>query len=96
MLRAEVIETLLYGCVTWSLSKADYGRLREVHHKMLLRYLGWRKRKRKYHIISYASALLSQDNSESVEATVRRRRLMFAGFVTRMEERMPKRVMFGE
>ena len=41
MLKAEVLETLLYGCVTSS--KADYDRLRKVHHQMLLRCLGWRK-----------------------------------------------------
>ena len=44
MLKAEVIETLLYGYFTRSPSKADYGRLREAHHKMLLRCLGRRKR----------------------------------------------------
>ena len=95
MRKAEVMETLLYGCVTWSPSKADY-RLRKVHHQMLLRYLGWRKRKREDHILSYAHAILRTD-SESVETTVRRRRILFAGFVTRMEEeRLPRRVMFGE
>ena len=88
--------TLLYGCVTWSPSKADYGRLRKVHHQMLLRCLGWRKRKREGHIWSYANALLRTD-SESVETTVRRRRVLFTGFVARMrEERLPRKVMFGE
>ena len=63
---------------------------------MLFRCIGWRKRKRKDHILSYASALL-RTKSEIVETTVRRRRLLFAGFVTRMgEERLPKRAMFGE
>ena len=63
---------------------------------MLLRYLGWRKRKREDHILSYANALLRAD-SESVETTVRRRRILFAGFAARMgEERLPRRVMFGE
>ena len=32
MLIAEVMEALLYGCVTWSASKADYHGLRKVHH----------------------------------------------------------------
>ena len=36
MLKAEVLETLLYGCVTWSPSKADYGRLRKAHHLSLI------------------------------------------------------------
>ena len=96
MLKADVLETLLYVCVTWSPSKADYGRLRKAHHQMLLRCLGWRKRKREDLILSYANALLRKD-SESVETTVRRRRILFAGFVARMgEERLPRRVMFGE
>ena len=95
MRKAEVMETLLYGCVTWSPSKADY-RLRKVHHQMLLRYLGWRKRNREDHILSYANALLRTD-SESVETTVRKRRVLFAGFVARMgEERLLRRVMFRE
>ena len=35
--------------------------------------------------------------SESIEATLRRRRILFAGFVTRMEDtRLPKCVMFRE
>ena len=96
MLKAEVIETLLYGCVTWSPNKPDYDRLRQVHHSMLLRCLGCRKQKREDHTLSYANAL-AKTNSESIEATVRRRRILFAGFVARMrEERLPQRVMFGE
>ena len=96
MLSTEMIAMLLYGCVSWSPSKADYGRLREVHHKMLLECTGWRKRKRGDHIISYSDALL-RVTPESVETTVRRRRQVFAGLMTCMgEERLPKRVMFGE
>ena len=96
MLKAEVLETLLYGCVTWSPSKSDYRRLQKAHHQMLLRCLGWRKRKHKDPILSYANALLRTD-SEGVETTVRRRRTLFAGFVARMgEERLSRRVMFGE
>ena len=93
---AEVLETLLYGCATWSPSKADYGTLRKAHHQMLLGCLGWRKRKREDHVLSYADALLRTD-SESIDTTVRRRRIFFANFVARMgEERVPRRVMFGE
>ena len=46
--------------------------------------------------MSYANALLRTD-SESVETMVRRRRILFAGLLARMgEERLPRRVMFGE
>ena len=96
LLKAEVVETLLYGCMTWSPNKPDYDRLRRVHHSMLFRCLGWRKRKRDDHALSYADAL-AKTAAESIEAIVRKRRILFAGFVARMaEERLPQRVMFGE
>ena len=82
--------------MTWSPKKPDFDRLRRVHRSMLLRCLGWRKRKRDDHTLSYADAL-AQTDSESVEAIVRQRRISFAVFVARMgEERLPQRVMFGE
>ena len=36
LLKTEVLETILYECVTYSPKTAGYGRLRKVHHKMLL------------------------------------------------------------
>ena len=96
LLKAEVVETLLYGCMTWSPDKPNYDRLRRVHHSMLLRCLGWWKRKRDDHTLSYAD-VLTKTASESIETTARKRRIIFAGFVTRIgEERLPQRVMFGE
>ena len=63
---------------------------------MLLRCLGWRKRKRDDDTLSYANAL-AKTAAESIEAIVRKRRILFAGFVARLgEERLPQRVMFGE
>ena len=108
LLKAEVVETLLYGCMTWSPTKPDYDRLRQVHHSLLLRCLEWRKRKRDDHTLSYADAL-ARTAPDSIEAIVRKRRtfntiisrtsavMLFAGFVPRMgEERLPQRVMFRE
>ena len=61
---------------------------------MLLRCLGWRKRKRDD--LSYADAL-AKKASDSIEAIVRKRRILFAGFVARIGEgRLPQRVIFGE
>ena len=75
------------------LTTADYGR---PITRCSSECLGWRKRKREDDILSYANALLKTD-SESVETTVRGRRIFFAGFVARMgEERRPRRVMFEE
>ena len=93
MLKAEVVGTLLYGCMTWNPKKPDYDRLRRVHHSMLLRCLGWRKRKCYDHTLSYADAL-AKTAFESIEAIARKRRIFFAGFVARMGgERIPQRVM---
>ena len=96
LLKAEVAETLLYSCMTWSPKKPDYDRLRRVNHSMPLRCLGWRKRKRADHTLSYADAL-AKKAFESIEAVVRKRRTMLAGCVARIgEERLPQRVMCGE
>ena len=96
MLRAEVLETMLYGCVTWSPRACHYDTLRQVHDRFLARCIGWRKHNRADHPISYLETLV-ETGSESIEATLRRRRIFFAGFVAHMEvTRLPKCVLFGE
>ena len=96
MLRADVLETMLYGCVTWSPRACHYDTLRRAHHRFLTRCIGWRKHNRADHPISDLVTLV-KTGSESIEATLRRRRITFAGFVARMEDtKLPKCVMFGE
>ena len=96
MPRAEVLETMLYGCVAWSPRACHYDTLRRAHHRLLTRCIGWRKHNRDDHPISYLDTLL-KTGSESIEATLRKRRILFAEFVARMEDtRLPKCVMFGE
>ena len=41
MLRVEVLETILYGCVTWSPRACLYDTLRRAHHRFLSRCIGW-------------------------------------------------------
>ena len=96
MLRAEVLETMRYDCVTWSPRACHYDTLRRAHHRFLTRCIGWRKQNCADHSISFLDTLV-KTGSESIEATLRRRRILFAGFVARMEDtRLPKCVMFGE
>ena len=58
--------------------------------------IGWRKRNRADHPISYLDTLI-KTGGESIEASLRRRRIVFAGVVARMEDtRLSKCVMFGE
>ena len=97
MLRAEVLETMLYGCVTWSPRGCHYDTLRRARHRFLTRCIGWRKHNRADHPISYLDNKLIKTGSESIEATLRSRRILFAGFVAGMEDtRLSKCVMFGE
>ena len=65
--------------------------------RFLTRCIGSRKKyNRADHPISYLDTLL-KTGSESIEVTLRRRRILFAGYVARMEDtRLPKCVMFGE
>ena len=96
MLRAKVLETMLYGCATWSPRACHYDTLRQAHHRFLTRCIGWRKYNRADHPISYLDTLIKTE-SESIEATLRRRRILFAVFVARIEDtRLPMCVMFGE
>ena len=97
VLRTEVLETImLYGCVTLSPRACHYDTLRRAHHRFLTRCIGWRMHNRADHPISYRDTLV-KTGSESIEATLRRRRILVAGFVARMEDaRLPKCVMFGE
>ena len=91
MLRDKALETMLYDCVTWSLRASHYDTLRRAHHRFLTRCIGWRKHNHPAdHPIFYLDTLI-KTGSESIEATLRRRRILFAGFVARMEDtRLPK------
>ena len=63
---------------------------------MPLRYHPLAEWKREDHILFYAHALV-KTYSKSTEATARRRRILFAGFVARLaEEHLPRRVTFGQ
>ena len=96
MVSPVVVEALLSGCVTWTSLKCLYAKLRTKHHRMLLRILGaWCKWPNK-RILSYKDAL-QRTKCESIETTVRTRRLLWAGALLRMgDHRLPKRVMSGE
>ncbi|CAB1118404.1 unnamed protein product [Ectocarpus sp. CCAP 1310/34] len=71
-------------------------KLNGTQRQFLTRCIGWRKRKRSDRPLSYAHALIQAGCEETIEATVRKRRLCFAGFVMRMEDsRLPKRMLLG-
>ena len=82
MLKAEVMETLLYGCVTWILGKEHFAELRTAHHSFFLRIIGFQRRQGTDQLMSYAKALKNAQ-CESVETTIRKRRHLFAGALQR-------------
>ena len=96
MVRSEVVETILYGCATWTPLKGHYAKLRTTHHRMLLQILGVRCKSPNKRILSYKDTL-QRTECESIETTVRTRRLLWAGALLRIgDNRLPKRVVSGE
>ena len=51
ILRVEVLETMLYGCITWSPRACQYDTLHRAHQSFLTRCIGWRKINRADHVI---------------------------------------------
>ena len=95
MLNAEVLETMLYNCATWNPRACHYDTVRRAYNSLLTRFIGWRKNNRADQLIFYLDTLIKA-GSESIKATLRWGRILFAGFEARMEDtRLPKKcVMF--
>ena len=62
MLRAGVLEAMLYGCVTWSPRACHYDTLRPAYHSFLTRCIGWRKSNGTDRSISYLDTLIKTGN----------------------------------
>lgn len=78
LLQAEAMEALLYGCVAWSPRQDHYALLTTIHYRLLLRVIGYHRRRGTYRQLSYAQALKIV-GCQCVEAMVRQQRLHFAG-----------------
>ena len=95
LLREEAVGALLYGWMTWPPRRDHYRLLRRTHHRLLLRVIGYRRERGTYRQLSYAQAL-KKTGCQSVEATIRQRRLLFAGAMARQPAgRVLKRLMDG-
>ena len=70
VLKAGVMSTLLYGCATWTLGKEHVAEQRTAHHRFLLRIIGFQRRQRTDHPMSYAKAL-KKAQCESVDTMIR-------------------------
>ena len=81
MLKAEVVETLLYGCVTWTLSAQLFARLRSAHYQLLvlLRVIGVQRRQRTDHNTIWHAKPVKKRRYESIETTIRKTRDLVRG-----------------
>ena len=96
MVKSEVVETILYGCETWTPLKGHYNKLRTTHHRILFRILGAWCKSPNSSILSYKDPF-QRNGRGSIEATVREWKLLWLGALLRMSDhRLPKRVMSGE
>ena len=96
MVKSDVGEALLCGRATWTPLKGHYEKLHTALNSMLLRILGaWCKSPNK-RILSNKDAL-QRTGCDSIEATVRTRKLLWSGALLRMgDHRLPKRIMSGD
>ena len=69
MLQTEVIETLLYDCVTWTLNATHDDEFRKAHLELLRRVLDFQTPR--------------PTKCESIEMNMRKRRLFFAAAMVR-------------
>ena len=94
IVKAEAIEALLYGCSTWTLRQEHYAKLRTVHHRVLLRIIG-AQCGRPDHGMTWYNRALEITGCESIETTLRTRRILWKGTLLRMSGgRLPKRIVF--
>ena len=85
-----------YGCAAGSPRACPYDTLRRAYLSFLTHCIGWRTNDRADHPTSYLDTLI-KTGSESIEATSRKRRILFAGSVVRMKDtRLTKCNMFGK
>ena len=90
------MEALLHACMTWPPRRDHYRLLRRKHHRLLLRVIGYRRERGTYRQLSYAQTL-KKNGCQSVKATIRQQRLLFAGAMARQPVgRLSKRLMDGK
>ena len=95
--KAEEIKALLYGCSTWTLRQEHCAKLRIVHRRVLLRIIGAQRKRPDHWMTSYNRAL-EITQCESIEMTLRTRRLLWAGTLIQMSVsggRLSKRIVCG-
>ena len=79
LLIAEMIETLLYGCATWTLNATHHSELRKAHLQRVLDF----QRRADHANLSHAKALKKTKGEIIEERTIRKWRLFFVEAMVR-------------
>ncbi|CAN0328745.1 unnamed protein product, partial [Discosporangium mesarthrocarpum] len=92
MLEAKVMETPLHGSVTRTFRQEHFAKLRTTHRHLLLRYVGFWKKKREDHFLLHL-IVLQKTGCELKRSS--RSEVIIYGLVVHMEDtHLPKRIMF--
>lgn len=100
LLKAQVIEVMLHGCMTWTIAPQKLGALREAHRGVppevaQQAYCTFNRRALDYHMLPYPE-VLERGDCQCIEATVMTLSLLHAGHVVRThDERLANIVMRG-
>jgi hypothetical protein len=96
LFKMEVMEVLLYACMTWTTRKEDFDTLRQQHAMFLKRLIGYRPFEGVLRTRAYWRCLIDTE-CEPIETTVRYRRIMWASkLVNLKDDRLTKQTLFGE
>ena len=89
---AVVVSTLLYGCEAWTLYCQDIKKLERFHQQKLRSILNI-----KWEEYITNIAVLEKAHSNSIEATIIKHQLRWAGHVQRMNDsRLPRQILYSE
>ena len=79
LFKAEDVEAMLQGCVTWTMRSQNCSSLRTAHYKLPLGVIGyWRKDRTGYKPLSYGE-VLERTDSKRIKTSSWKRQFGFAG-----------------
>lgn len=70
-----VLDTLLYGCVTWTLSEKHLSTFQSAQHQVLLQVMSFQSRQHTGHTTPSLAKAIKTTRCESIEMTIRKRRV---------------------
>jgi uncharacterized FlaG/YvyC family protein len=96
LFKMEVMEVLLYACVTWTTRKEHFDELQRSHARFLKRLIGYKPQEGVLKTRAYWRCLINTD-CEPIETTIRYRRVMWASKIVNQDDsKLTKQILHGE